>query len=279
MIPQRNLSLLSNRLARHGGRRIPEAVLERDYCLAWFLVGLSGSPLRNRLAFKGGTALKRCYFGDYRFSEDLNFTLLDDAPFETIRSELDPVFQAVHRAAGLSFHYAREDRHHHVNSYTFYLAYEGPLPSRSASEVKVDLTIRERLVLPLESRPVLRGYPEYEDLPSSATVQVYSLDEIAVEKVVALGDRARNEPRDLYDIWYLTSQHHVDLASLTAAIQSKLDFRGKTLTTLAKEFLEKEARLQKLWTTRLAIQMASLPRFADVYRATHRCLRQAGLTG
>ena len=29
MIPQRNISLLSNRLARDGGRRIPEAVLER----------------------------------------------------------------------------------------------------------------------------------------------------------------------------------------------------------------------------------------------------------
>jgi hypothetical protein len=29
MIPQRNLSLLSNRLARAGGRRVIEAVLER----------------------------------------------------------------------------------------------------------------------------------------------------------------------------------------------------------------------------------------------------------
>ncbi len=34
MISQRNLSLLSNRLARDGGRRVPERVLERDYCLA-----------------------------------------------------------------------------------------------------------------------------------------------------------------------------------------------------------------------------------------------------
>jgi len=71
MIPQRNISLLSNRLADKGGRRIPEAVLERDYCLAWFLVGLSRSRLRDIFAFKGGTALKRCYFGDYRFSKIL----------------------------------------------------------------------------------------------------------------------------------------------------------------------------------------------------------------
>ena len=74
MIPQRNISLLSNRLARQGGRRIPESILERDYCLAWFLVGLSRSPLFKFLVFKGGTALKRCYFGNYRFSEDLDFS-------------------------------------------------------------------------------------------------------------------------------------------------------------------------------------------------------------
>jgi hypothetical protein len=77
MIHPRYLSLLANRLAEGGGRRLPEAVLERDYCLAWFLVALSRTPLRRRLAFKGGTAIKRCYFGDYRFSEDLDFTLAD----------------------------------------------------------------------------------------------------------------------------------------------------------------------------------------------------------
>ncbi len=59
MIASRNLSLLSNRLAQGGGRRLPEAVLEGDYCLAWFLVALSRTPLRARLAFKGGTSLKR----------------------------------------------------------------------------------------------------------------------------------------------------------------------------------------------------------------------------
>ena len=59
MIPQRNISLLSNRLARAGGRRIPETTLELDYCLAWFLVGLSRSPVRDVLAFKGGTVVEQ----------------------------------------------------------------------------------------------------------------------------------------------------------------------------------------------------------------------------
>ena len=56
MIPQRNISLISNTLLTAGGRRIPEAVIERDYVLAWFLTGLAGHPLRNILAFKAETA-------------------------------------------------------------------------------------------------------------------------------------------------------------------------------------------------------------------------------
>jgi hypothetical protein len=277
MIPQRNISLLSNRLAREGGRRIPEAVLERDYCLAWFLVGLSRAPLRERLAFKGGTAIKRCYIGDYRFSEDLDFTLTEEIPFETLRAELEPIFKEVQTASGIVFRFEREDHQRHANSHTFYLAYEGPLPARTPSEVKVDVTIRERLVLPLEQRPVVRGYEEYEDLPDGATVRAYSLGEIIVEKVVALGDRARNEPRDLYDAWRLTSEGHVDLDHLKAEVEAKLAFRGRTLATVGEEFQKKKARLKNLWSARLAVQMAALPEFEGVFRAVHRSLRQAGL--
>ena len=213
MIPPRSLSLLANRLAKAGSRRLHEAVLERDYCLAWFLVALSRTPLRERLAFKGGTAIKRCYFGDYRFSEDLDFTLATGSTFDEIRRELDPVFAEARRATGAVFRFAREDRRMHENSHTFYLGYEGPLPAPAGGrELKVDVTIRERLVFPLEDRPVLRGYEEYADLPDDAKIRVYSLGEIMAEKVVALTDRARNEPRDLYDIWHLVDEGHVDLA-------------------------------------------------------------------
>ena len=50
-------------------------VLERDYLLSWILAGVGQVPeLGDTLVFKGGTALKKCYFGDYRFSEDLDFS-------------------------------------------------------------------------------------------------------------------------------------------------------------------------------------------------------------
>jgi predicted nucleotidyltransferase component of viral defense system len=175
VIPQRNLSLLANRLAKAGGRRIPESVLERDYCLAWFLVELAESDLRRSFAFKGGTALKRCYFGDYRFSEDLDFTLIEPISFEEIRRRLEPVYTAVHQASGIDFAFDREDRHSHANSHTFYLRYVGPLPAGGG--VKADITIREQIVFPLESQPVLQAYHEFSDLPDGRLVQAYSLAE------------------------------------------------------------------------------------------------------
>ena len=56
-------------------------VLERDYLLSWVLAGIGTVPeLRETLVFKGGTALKKCYFGDYRFSEDLDFTGWEGVP-------------------------------------------------------------------------------------------------------------------------------------------------------------------------------------------------------
>ena len=120
---------MANRLARTGGRRIPESVLERDYCLAWLLNSLAESDLRGRLAFKGVTALKRCYFGDYRFSEDLDFTLLEPTHFEDLRLGLEPVYADVREASGIEFAFDREDRHSHANSHTFYLRYIGPPPA------------------------------------------------------------------------------------------------------------------------------------------------------
>lgn len=260
-----------------GGRRIPEAVLERDYCLSWALVGVFESPLKDCVVFKGGTALKKCYFADYRFSEDLDFTLVVETALDQIERGLETASEEVRRRSGVGIRLDHIDRHSHVNSHTLYLAYNGPLPGAAGKIVKVDFTIRERIVYSIEERPLL-GYKEYSDVPKDVRMRVYSLNEVALEKVVALLDRARNEPRDLYDLWFLTANQHIDLETLRGAVVSKLDFRHLTLEQAGGEFLPKKERLRRLWQTRLSAQMADLPEFDGVYRAVSRSLRQAGIT-
>ncbi len=58
---------------------VRDTQIEKDYVLSWILYGISQHPLLHQcLVFKGGTVLKKVYFEDYRYSEDLDFTLIDD---------------------------------------------------------------------------------------------------------------------------------------------------------------------------------------------------------
>jgi predicted nucleotidyltransferase component of viral defense system len=58
-------------------------VVEKDYVLGWLLAAISDHPaLGPAWVFKGGTCLKKCYFETYRFSEDLDFTVTDEAHFD-----------------------------------------------------------------------------------------------------------------------------------------------------------------------------------------------------
>jgi hypothetical protein len=113
--------------------------------------------------------------------------------------------------------------------------------------------------------------------PKTRFLPAYSLEEITTEKTLALADRARNEPRDLYDLWHLTSNKGIELGTLADAMRQKLAFRGKPCEGLTEAIRAKEARLKALWHSRLGYQMTTLPQFDEVFRAVQRTLRQAEL--
>ena len=275
MIPQRNISLITNSLVTDNRPRLPESVIERDYVLAWFLSGLSNHPLREKLAFKGGTALRRCWFDGYRFSEDLDFTLIEPLAIEDVMAGFGDIHDAVKTASGVHVEFDKKDSWEGRNNYTFYLQYQGPLPANNS--VKVDITLTEQICFPLQERPILRQYELFNDLPEGAAILSYSLDEIMVEKIVALSDRARNEPRDLYDLWYLLNHYDSELADITPELEAKLAFRQRTTEDVMQNVVGKEDRLRRLWSHRLSEQVSDLPPYDSVYRDVKRALRAAGL--
>lgn len=235
MIQQREISKLANRLYQEAvgkvgkklARRVPEDVIERDYVLAWFLTELATHPrLSEALAFKGGTALRRVHFGEYRFSEDLDFSLTRDVSLEELFSDFKEVFQTLEQKSGIHFELDETDVTRHTRNDTFYFKYQGPLPR--PNKVKVDVTRNETIVFPLERRAVLQTYPEFSDLPQDGPqLQVYSFYEIVVEKTLAVTDKARREPRDLYDLWFILDQRHVKHPEeLVDGLNRKLGSRG-----------------------------------------------------
>ena len=56
--------------------RVSAATVERDYILSHVLAAVSDCDEAQRIVFKGGTALRLCYFEDYRYSADLDFSLI-----------------------------------------------------------------------------------------------------------------------------------------------------------------------------------------------------------
>ena len=79
MIDRREILDIASRLS------LNPHVVEKDYVLGWMLAGIYANPeLRESWVFKGGTCLKKCFFETYRFSEDLDFTLLDPAHIDEI---------------------------------------------------------------------------------------------------------------------------------------------------------------------------------------------------
>lgn len=71
-------------------------VQDLDYGLGWFLAGLfTKTAAAQYLVFKGGTCLRKCYFADYRFSEDLDFTLRAAWPISAVAEAIEAVRQAL----------------------------------------------------------------------------------------------------------------------------------------------------------------------------------------
>lgn len=159
-------------------------------------------PLRDGWIFKGGTCLKKCYLETFRFSEDLDFTVLDDAPIaeDDVLDQLDRMLDRLGRESGVDFTIGQPRLRTRPNgSVEGRIYYRGPRRSPSAASIRLDLTPGERLARPPVMRPIQHLYAD--ELPAPGTVRCYSLEEVYAEKIRAMGERGR--PRDLYDIVFL----------------------------------------------------------------------------
>lgn len=83
--------------------KVRDQQIEKDYVLTWVLYAISKNEvLREAMVFKGGTVLKKAYIEDYRFSEDLDFTLLnEDITNEQIRDEFNRLFAFIAEEANI----------------------------------------------------------------------------------------------------------------------------------------------------------------------------------
>ena len=257
-----------SRLAHRYG--LGDKTIEKDYVLTWVLLAIANSPLRELLAFKGGTAIKKIYEPRYRFSEDLDFTFLDEISNDDLTAQIEALFPWLRREVNITLAIRKVDVHQ-SGSPAYYLNYVGPLRGDLSSRfLKADFTRDEVLVFPLVEAPIQIPYSDCKQRVE--TLYCYSPEEILAEKLCAL--LGRTEPRDLYDIHYLLTHQLVDIESVSIQLDGKMEHKGLNPAHLDNVLTRKSGTLGRLWEPRLQGQMPELPHIEAVIRETDRWLRR-----
>jgi predicted nucleotidyltransferase component of viral defense system len=286
----RPLRLRIQEVARQYG--VPQNLIEKDYALSYALAGLASHPdLSDTLLFKGGTALKKVFFGDYRFSEDLDFSAQSAPEGRELESA---IHQAVQHAAELlseqgpfSVEVARrpEREPHPGGQDAFLVRIQFPWHPRPLCQIKVEITHDELVVLASRKRPVIHGYDE--DL--RPVVSCYQLEEIVAEKLRALLQTHQNiiargwgrqHARDYYDLWRIldTFSDALNPQEISRALKAKAQHRRVSYLGIDDFFTDElvtTARAQ--WVGSLGPVVAQLPDFDSTVESLRELLQRSGV--
>lgn len=245
---------------------VDAAVVERDYVLAHVVAQLhrAGSTDGGRLIFKGGTALRLVHVGKYRYSADLDLTVLDGRAGPAVAG-LSEVLGAAKAHAGLPVLEL-------TSTATPTIAYIGPLGASKRRYIKVDAADdeyvesvyarddpRRRVGRPAGPCPI-RRLPDRRDRSREATLR----------------HPARPMPSSLRPL-----PPDRGTEALTggdpAAVREQDPGEGLDPRVFAERFEDRIERYKRRWDEEMGEHVADPPRFEDVVRVVRRHLRAAEL--
>ncbi len=240
--------------------------VEKDYVISWILWGIARNQfLNNNLVFKGGTCLKKMYFIDYRYSEDMDFTLRNDSISNNeILESFGSVFKQISEESKIILEIPELSivPHKASDSLQFKMNYTA---THGSDGIKVDITRGEKMEFTIDHRLVLNNYSDLADA-NETHVFCYSLKEVLIEKATAL--MGRTIPRDLYDFYYLIEKENIKVQDVFMEFISKAKNKGHN----SKDFLNKVSLKMKTferdWQSSLGKQITKeqLPEFDTVWR-------------
>lgn len=173
-------------------------IAEKEIVLTYLLQLLSERGILGRLAFKGGTCLRKIFVGSQgRFSTDLDFTGLEEHDHEDVILEMMGAFEQPFHGIQFSI---LDDGYYETQdglSWGVNPAYVHDW-NATGSEIKLQISRRETPTRAVERRAQLeQSYFRY--LPfRPAEIVCLSLAELLAEKLRACYQR--NKARDIYDL-------------------------------------------------------------------------------
>jgi predicted nucleotidyltransferase component of viral defense system len=194
---------------------VPPDTVDKDYVLGHFL-SIFLTEFSDQLLFKGGTCLRKCYFPEYRFSEDLDFSSrLND--FVITQDQLANICQVVHEKTGIIMVPGEITplRFQDIpKGFQVRIKYWGanhgrsqqpPPHERWTTAIKLEISTDEIILLPPQHRTI--HHPYSDSLTGVQVAACYDLREIVSEKLRSLIQRSYTAPRDYFDIYQLTLEY------------------------------------------------------------------------
>lgn len=271
--------------SRESGVRLD--ILEKDYALSYLLAAIAEEPaLGEALILKGGTALRKCYYPAYRFSEDLDFSTRVPGAIPNLSEKISAAVGRMRGLLGVRGPFQAQveplilREPHPFEQAAFVVRVQFPAHRQPLCRLKVEITIDEPLLLSAEKRRVLHDYPE----PFSAEISVYPLAEIVAEKLRALlQSKSRLEVRgwggsrvcrDYYDLWSILQREQFAV-SIPELLRQKCALRGLAFASPADFFAEPLLQIaQAEWQTQILPFVSEAPAPEQVLPALKRYVEQ-----
>ena len=232
-----NVTQLIRNVAQN--KKVQRYIIEKDYALSYLLAAITAiEVLNNNLVLKGGTALRKLYFPDYRFSEDLDYSTRVKGRIDQIDGLMEVVIRLMSENLNkrgpfqITFEKLVLKQPHPGGQKAYIVRVQFPEQSQPLCRLKVEITVDEPILSPIENRPVFHGFAE----DFHAQVPVYSLAEITAEKLRALlqskarlrerGWGASRVCRDYYDLWNLLQLSESKPPDLISILENKCKTRN-----------------------------------------------------
>lgn len=246
MIPTREIK----EIARANG--VPVTTIERDYVQNWLLIHLS----KMNFVLKGGTGIKKIYFKDYRFSDDLDFSLVKDIDLEELHKTIKSTVVNAKEESGINF---IEDikLNKNINGFEGIIYFRILSSSGSPLKTKLDMTEsnKEIIIMDVQKRKLIHPYSD----SCQAEIHTYALEEITAEKIRALFERTR--PRDLYDVSFLVNI--IDEDKILNLLPEKFKFKGVNIEI--ESLVNRRDDFVAAWQTSLNKQLRNVPDFDNTF--------------
>jgi predicted nucleotidyltransferase component of viral defense system len=247
---------------------VVKSTIDKDWALGHFIDAIfTVTELRQKLIFKGGTCLKKCYIPDYRFSEDLDFTSTDKE-IKLTRKHLNEITSLIQQRVEMPTHIESLKELVYKDQLTGYEAIikfwgsdhprneTPPPPQRWLTKIKIEVILYELMSFSVCDRDVTHPYSD-KLTENASGVPCYCIEEVLAEKMRALIQRSYTAPRDFYDIWYLSKHFtNIDYKAIVEAFHKKMAFKGHTFTGIEQLINpENDKQLSAAWKNSLAHQI------------------------